>query len=561
MERALLFSAVLVLSVAGQELIQYSISDTASTQRIVDMVVLNDVVFRIPEAHPSQAVFVTNVADNGNPVELGSFGYSGSGFPTAVMTDGTRLFVLFQKVLVAYDVSVDPASPVVLHTYAPTNGAEQSYWRGLTQSDNHIFVTHYERFTSSQIEHLFVLDKDTLNQVGEVPIWTASTVTYDITYHGGKVYAACDHNVESLLVFDVSDPTNPILESAFQIPPIHSVLRIRFFEGFVYISDQTGSSFRVPLKIDPVTGASVPITLPTSEVHSCSDMLFHNSRVYLACRDTGLFVLQETSPNTFTLLAKDTRGAQAAFIKDGYLYVGNGVDPGSVPDLMIYKIPDIVVTPPVPVGLVVLVGGSSPIVEKPVGGEGSSVEDVGSGQRWEQMPSWLGGSTAFMGADGKKGMVLKMTCPSNSNNLPCTFYVTLHNCLPCSSALNGGLPHGLLAAGFDAGSCGPKYVPTFPRAPSKMSPLPSVTFRMEVASGGAPVEVPVTRELLHFSVFVQHKGNGCSLHQDEAGCSGASGCFYDLAKGCVDRPLCKRSPANPGNAGGAGPKCTCFSPP
>eukprot|EP01064_Diplonema_japonicum_P038861 TRINITY_DN957_c0_g1_i1.p2 TRINITY_DN957_c0_g1~~TRINITY_DN957_c0_g1_i1.p2 ORF type:complete len:131 (+),score=25.51 TRINITY_DN957_c0_g1_i1:791-1183(+) len=128
-------------------------------------------------------------------------------------------------------------------------------------------------------------------------------------------------------------------------------------------------------------------------------------------------------------------------------------------------------------------------------------------------------------------MSLRLTCLGSD---PCTFYVTLHNCLPCSSALNGGLPHGLLDAGFEAGGCGPKYVPTFSGAPSPATSLPTATFR-RVEVGGAPsIEIPLTRDLLHFSVFVQRNaGNG--------------------------GPLCGKKPSGPAFSNRN--KCTCFSAP
>eukprot|EP01059_Diplonema_ambulator_P024191 TRINITY_DN4003_c0_g1_i2.p1 TRINITY_DN4003_c0_g1~~TRINITY_DN4003_c0_g1_i2.p1 ORF type:complete len:192 (+),score=51.87 TRINITY_DN4003_c0_g1_i2:58-633(+) len=109
----------------------------------------------------------------------------------------------------------------------------------------------------------------------------------------------------------------------------------------------------------------------------------------------------------------------------------------------------------------------------------SSVEDAGTSQKYVGIPDWLHWSTAHFLSDADAGKELRLSCPTDSgDNVPCTFYVVLYNCIPCSTSTNGGLPTALLSDGFEAGSCGPKYVP-LPGA----EVYPTAIYKKELAPG------------------------------------------------------------------------------
>eukprot|EP01064_Diplonema_japonicum_P029583 TRINITY_DN4827_c1_g1_i1.p1 TRINITY_DN4827_c1_g1~~TRINITY_DN4827_c1_g1_i1.p1 ORF type:complete len:572 (+),score=89.26 TRINITY_DN4827_c1_g1_i1:45-1718(+) len=461
------------------------------------------------------------------------------------------LFAQFATTVGVYNIATNPESPILLREVELRSASciRSGAFRGVTVSADHLFVTCYE----SAQNYLVIFSKNAaLTKISTTQIPGFFSSTKDMVYDDGKLYAV--QTSAELQIIDVSSPSTPVLGPVMSVPNpnVPGPVRIAVKDGFLYMSTTFVSGMGdKPAKIDISTGAVEVITVP-SVAEGCRDIELHNSRIYLACVDNGLVVLQE-APGMFSLLAHRANDGSSVgkpkslVVEDSTLYLSNNERKFAV-----FSVPTANPT-------VELIGGNPPVV-KPV--VGSFVEDDVSGQRWEKIPTWLAGSTVHMMAEGSSGMSMKMTCPSNSGNLPCTFYVTFHNCLPCSSAMNGGFPRGLLDAGFEAGSCGPKYVPTFMGAPSEMNPRPTAIFKMEVAAGEAPVIVPVMRDFLHVSVFVQNSGQQCSLHHDEAACSGDAQCRHDALKGCLEKPLCRKAPApvRTGNGMGA-PKCTCFDPP
>eukprot|EP01064_Diplonema_japonicum_P038158 TRINITY_DN914_c0_g1_i1.p1 TRINITY_DN914_c0_g1~~TRINITY_DN914_c0_g1_i1.p1 ORF type:complete len:527 (+),score=81.54 TRINITY_DN914_c0_g1_i1:43-1623(+) len=489
------------------------------------MAVYGDYVYSV--RYGLSDVLIFNTADKTMPAQETTTLHDGSSTRSStVLVDGSHLYVLYGFNVVLYNLSPNPAAPVEMQRFVAPISREAVVNRVLTQSADHIFATFHH--VGSNTEMLVVLEKGTLSQVGS---FTYTGLAMNMVYHDGKLYTTAAQvgsiitTGDLIYVFDVTTPASPSQEAAWEVPFLLGINaqfhRIVVHEGSLYLS-RGGNTFNaVPWKIDLSTGVRQAMSLP-ADVQGCYDILFHNSKMYAAC--FTLYELQETSAGTFIMSNSLNSVVAATIAPDGnYLYSGEVGD----------KLRVIDITPPVVDATVELVGGN-PLVVQTAGGEGSSVEDGASGQRWEGLPSWLAGSTAHMGAHGKKGMSLKMTCPAGGSS--CTFYVVIHNCLPCSSDTNGGLPHGLLNEGFKAGSCGPKYVPTFRGAPSDKT-LPTAIFKLEVGAGTPPVEVPVIRDLLHFSVFLQ-VGAG------------------------INEPFCKKAtgPSHPRNGAGAS-QCTCFSPP
>eukprot|EP01064_Diplonema_japonicum_P039461 TRINITY_DN98_c0_g1_i9.p1 TRINITY_DN98_c0_g1~~TRINITY_DN98_c0_g1_i9.p1 ORF type:complete len:555 (+),score=182.80 TRINITY_DN98_c0_g1_i9:49-1713(+) len=543
-----LFATVVVVGGTTEELAQIGGVGPLAGETSADLARSGDHTFSVMT---DDSVRITNVADKGNPVEVGMLKHS-SGRAASVLTDGNLLYVSYLHALIVYDLHPDPAAPMMLHTFLPPPDADLNFWRGMTQSANHIYVSYFHSPTTT--ESLYVLAKGTLMQVGVSVLSTTGSFVLDMTYADRKVYATTEQLTPqgSVSVLDVSDPTNPHEESSFATPDI-DFNRVVFHEGFLYIS-RVDTSTDMPLKINPTTGAPVAMTMPAF-VHDCGDIHFYNSRVYLACTDNGLVVLEETAPNTFTLLARDeARFPFTILPSGGYLFVSDATD-----RLAIYDIPDAAVE---------LVGGIVPFAKQVVEGASSSaVEDKVSGQRWERIPEWLAGSTAYMGVHGGKGMSLRLSCPATEKNhhhyyYPCTFYVTLHNCLPCSSSTNGGLPKELLEAGFEAAGCGPRYIPIFPGAPDDVRNHPAAIFKLQVERGTEAIELPVSRELLHVAVFVHSTGQQCSLKNAEACAAASRVCEYDRKKKkCMDKPMCPTRTGPQPPTGPQGRRCMCFALP
>eukprot|EP01059_Diplonema_ambulator_P005805 TRINITY_DN15592_c0_g1_i1.p1 TRINITY_DN15592_c0_g1~~TRINITY_DN15592_c0_g1_i1.p1 ORF type:complete len:254 (+),score=69.75 TRINITY_DN15592_c0_g1_i1:43-762(+) len=165
-------------------------------------------------------------------------------------------------------------------------------------------------------------------------------------------------------------------------------------------------------------------------------------------------------------------------------------------------------------------------------------------QEWTRIPDWLFWSTAHMTGSGVAGDVLVLECPADAgDNAPCTFYVTLYNCVPCSAQYNGDLPAALIAAGFTSGSCGPRYVPIIPEAPKEE--YQTSIYKITVAGGAAPIQLTLNRNLLHVAVFELSIGQQCFL-QGSSGCIASDTCTWVASEeSCIDKPMCPPKPQGP----------------
>eukprot|EP01064_Diplonema_japonicum_P017495 TRINITY_DN2562_c0_g1_i4.p1 TRINITY_DN2562_c0_g1~~TRINITY_DN2562_c0_g1_i4.p1 ORF type:complete len:558 (+),score=91.26 TRINITY_DN2562_c0_g1_i4:65-1738(+) len=505
------------------------------------------------ELRNTAQVFIYKVTDGRNPQEVGMLRHplwntQYEEYIAMEICNGLMYLQRSNEVL-AYSLA-DPTDPVLVGTLKFPDQCIRHRWLSMSQSSTHFFLPCFTKTDFPARHHgitrFMVIEKGpNMKEVGVLNI-------PGIGHYKNSVYREKDKRVYACVsmrefnAIDVSDPTNPnvVLTSPTGATERDWFLQMELVihDDHIYASgDMSRHNFNL-MKIDPNTLQRIPLNVPDimkdGKKTVCGSLSWHGGRLYLACYDNGIVVLEEPTPNTFVLVNHHTTIPAVLKADRDFLFTSGMNDEG----FRIFRV--------VPEKFVELVGGVDPVV-KDVGTDGS-VEETTSGQKWVEIPSWLHGSTAHMGSHGGKGMSLKLVCPSNTNNHPCTFYVALHNCLPCSSAVNGGLPNGLVTAGFEAGGCGPKYVPTFSGAPVDENPQPAAIFKLEVEAGAAPVEIPVVRKLLHFAVFVHSTGQQCSL-LNKASCAITQHCRLG-SKMCMGDPMCsKTGPLQVGS----GRRCSC----
>eukprot|EP01064_Diplonema_japonicum_P016092 TRINITY_DN2410_c1_g1_i1.p1 TRINITY_DN2410_c1_g1~~TRINITY_DN2410_c1_g1_i1.p1 ORF type:complete len:564 (+),score=108.81 TRINITY_DN2410_c1_g1_i1:58-1749(+) len=506
---------------------------------------------------------IIDVSDVSNPIDAKAFGCPPGGCLAMEIVDGA-LYVSYPDGVQAHSLA-DPLNPALLTTFTFPSGCKKTHFRAMKQSSEihgHIFITCFDPTTD--IHRLFALSTTVGSMISVGSVNIPDSQHTNLEYRGlhiadGKVYVFLSGTTAA--VVDSTDPSNLVLERYLPNLNMHGFVHLMGVQhnGFMYAAVDDLTDFAPLLKMDLTTGALEALTLPSPlnggarDFTRCYDIEIYEGKIYLACNTKGLIELEEQTPNTFTLVSREeSLNSFGLLVKDGHLLTGNfdSVDIFRLPVLM----------------MVTLVGGPKPVTADV--GIGGNIGDSVSGQRWVNIPRWLEGSTVHMGAYGKPGMSLRLACPAaGSSSPPCTFYVVIHNCLPCSTALNGGLPGGLLDRGFEAGSCGPRYVPTFAGAPATGSGLPTAIYKMELAAGAEPVVVPLARKLLHFAVFVHSSNQRCSAYgQDKASCeASALQCRYSHhLSACVDSAMCPKftgpvvSP--PGGGGGQKP-CACFAAP
>eukprot|EP01059_Diplonema_ambulator_P025883 TRINITY_DN429_c0_g1_i4.p1 TRINITY_DN429_c0_g1~~TRINITY_DN429_c0_g1_i4.p1 ORF type:complete len:253 (+),score=79.99 TRINITY_DN429_c0_g1_i4:58-759(+) len=162
-------------------------------------------------------------------------------------------------------------------------------------------------------------------------------------------------------------------------------------------------------------------------------------------------------------------------------------------------------------------------------------DDPMTAQVWSNLPPWMDWSTAHFVRGGPAGSVLELSCP-NTDGRPCTFFIVLYNCMPCSTTLNGGLPATLLTMGWEAGSCGPQYIPF---GGLEGEAFNTVVFKHEVASGEF-VDINLTKDGNHMLVLELSIGQQCSLVEGSSNCAEHGDMCVYKDGACVDRPMCPK---------------------
>eukprot|EP01064_Diplonema_japonicum_P030269 TRINITY_DN50_c0_g1_i9.p1 TRINITY_DN50_c0_g1~~TRINITY_DN50_c0_g1_i9.p1 ORF type:complete len:771 (+),score=162.79 TRINITY_DN50_c0_g1_i9:95-2314(+) len=298
--------ALLAASSAAQELTL--MSDSLITGSTTSMAVSNNYLYTVTD----YLVKIINIADKGDPVTVKTL--PGPAYTNSLLVSGNRLYVSTVPKLIMYDLS-NPEDPVEIGVFSPPKTAS-SGWRSLSQDNEHIYITCKEKQY-----HLYVLEKGTLRVLGST---TSDNPFNALAYDDGKIYASRSLNNQGdpsgISVTDVSDPANPIETHYFQIPYLYTN-RVAFHNGYIYVSRQEGSSEKKLLKLDASTGVPEVLNLPAT-VRGCSDIRFHNSRVYAMCT-SRLFVLYEETPNTFITLDMDYASSYTIVISGEYLYAGD----------------------------------------------------------------------------------------------------------------------------------------------------------------------------------------------------------------------------------------------
>eukprot|EP01064_Diplonema_japonicum_P036548 TRINITY_DN823_c1_g4_i1.p1 TRINITY_DN823_c1_g4~~TRINITY_DN823_c1_g4_i1.p1 ORF type:complete len:255 (+),score=60.38 TRINITY_DN823_c1_g4_i1:51-815(+) len=202
-----------------------------------------------------------------------------------------------------------------------------------------------------------------------------------------------------------------------------------------------------------------------------------------------------------------------------------------------------------------------PSIDKKEVNQLTMVEDLTGQAKWVGIPEWLHWSTAHLVKFGVSEMKLKLSCPlDGGDNIPCTFYVVLYNCVHCKAAsnlqsLNGGLPGTLLSSGFTAGSCGPRFVPGYIEKETRT--FPTVTYKYEMRAG-KDLEIPLTKNLFAAAIFELSINQQCSRH-GSVGCQNDEKCVYDAPnESCIEKPMCP--PRFHGPVQGTG-QCFCLDIP
>eukprot|EP01064_Diplonema_japonicum_P030264 TRINITY_DN50_c0_g1_i4.p1 TRINITY_DN50_c0_g1~~TRINITY_DN50_c0_g1_i4.p1 ORF type:complete len:1177 (+),score=258.27 TRINITY_DN50_c0_g1_i4:61-3591(+) len=283
-------------------------------------------------------VDVYSVADETKPTLVTSMW--GDGNANSVLISGDYLYIAFEREVVKCSLA-DPAHPAIVHRYAAPSGTIEPNWRGLAKSDSYIFVALLKFSTGASI---YVLDAATLAEVGTVALSTASDAPAHLAYRSGKVFATTNGGEAKFIIFDVSDPTNPSELSMSSMAP-HELARLTFHNNNLYLSTGVVGSKQPPVLVDPVSGSYTALNVP-EEADSCTDMQFHNGRLYLACGANGLVVLQEAAPHTFVLLAKDaTKSPWSLVAGNGHLFVSGTEDRLSVYRLRTSPLPAVTPSP------------------------------------------------------------------------------------------------------------------------------------------------------------------------------------------------------------------------
>eukprot|EP01064_Diplonema_japonicum_P034881 TRINITY_DN736_c1_g1_i1.p1 TRINITY_DN736_c1_g1~~TRINITY_DN736_c1_g1_i1.p1 ORF type:complete len:245 (+),score=33.30 TRINITY_DN736_c1_g1_i1:55-735(+) len=112
----------------------------------------------------------------------------------------------------------------------------------------------------------------------------------------------------------------------------------------------------------------------------------------------------------------------------------------------------------------------------------------------EKIPSFLRQAEYFTVPVVSEGGGLRFECPIAQ---PCTFFVMIFHCVPCSIGLDGGLPRLLpLSDGWEARKCAP--VALFGTDPES---YPMMAFRLEVAPMSSAVTPRFASGGLYIGVF------------------------------------------------------------
>eukprot|EP00754_Rhynchopus_humris_P036494 Rhum_TRINITY_DN18619_c0_g1::Rhum_TRINITY_DN18619_c0_g1_i1::g.167880::m.167880 len=157
-----------------------------------------------------------------------------------------------------------------------------------------------------------------------------------------------------------------------------------------------------------------------------------------------------------------------------------------------------------------------------------------TGSRISHAPKWLIGSKSFLPTSLIKiGFQIKFVC----GELVCDFLVYLEHCSPCTSATNGGLPSMLLATGWGASLCGPKF-----RLSSGGVSHSTVLFRKQVRHGESLIIPYLTKNLLFMGTAVHASDAMCIDFTTEETCLGEELCAWrSEAEACVPSMPCKKT--------------------
>eukprot|EP01064_Diplonema_japonicum_P027041 TRINITY_DN3875_c0_g3_i2.p1 TRINITY_DN3875_c0_g3~~TRINITY_DN3875_c0_g3_i2.p1 ORF type:complete len:515 (+),score=71.89 TRINITY_DN3875_c0_g3_i2:795-2339(+) len=456
-------------------------------------------------------ITIWNVADKTNPLKV-------KDFPMATIPGPWRGMILDEareKIYVRHEADItevsiaDPFNPKVERTLAFSGGCA-SRTPSFLQNGNNIFLTCHLGATKTRF---MVISKTSFTEVEHIDVNYISFETFALIHQETTVYVKWDDFTMSTI--DISGAV-PSITSTF---PVETGVQFAVEGDFIYTF--VGGPFTTPTlkKFHAMTGVEeAPLDLPSAGGILFLSISAYNGKFYVTT-EKAVTVMEETSPNTFKILETlpiDTTAAYTIIDRE-FLYVYTtenfifGIIPAPIVEERAVQFSDVGAT----------------LVQQDVG-VAKAVMDPVSEQKWVNIPEFLEDSKASLGAFAQASTEMKLTCTDAAAG--CTFYIVLHNCMPCSSALNGGLPNALLGMGFPVGSCGPRYFPTFSGAPSES--LPTVTFKVEIQAGGQDVVIPFSRKLLHVAVF-------------------------EVA-GVQSKPMC---PTNAGPHRASGHVCACFKAP
>ena len=293
---------------------------TATTPAVFhDIVVRNDLAYMIGD----EVFMIYDVSDLGNPTFVSQITVSGVLGQLDIMGDRAYISCGYQGMRVI-DIS-DPSSPVEISstegtgvTWASQRSGNYCYLansvtgisiidisdpmgdgpekiagipsndetRDLAIQDNTLFFADY----GGGLRIYDITDPENPGQTGSISVSNAWRV--DVSGNSLFLDIANPNLPDTLIIYDVSNPANPVMESSMLLPDL--IWKVLFYEDHLYIAAHEDG-----LLVVDVTDESNPVQVAMVDLPDVSDIDIENDTAYVASTDWdgGLVTLDVSDPS------------------------------------------------------------------------------------------------------------------------------------------------------------------------------------------------------------------------------------------------------------------------
>ena len=286
---------------------------SVNIDNIRNIFVLNDTVYAADDTY---GLLIINISDPVNPMLLSQYDF----FTRNVFIENNTAYISGGEGLLVLDVS-DPTSPTELGNYTAFDPA------GISYSENLVYIGH--RYYGLKIINV----SDPTSPFLEGEYLEGSNQDYDDIFVSGVTAYVADYQGRNLKVINVTNPSMPeLLTKISYISPNGGPNDVFVLNDLLYLSIYDGG-----LKIYNVSDPSNPILMDEYNISGFySGVCAEGDIAYLSNYNSGISILNVSNPSLIEKIAsfEYIDAPYSVYIEDGFLFSGYGndgvliIDPG-----------------------------------------------------------------------------------------------------------------------------------------------------------------------------------------------------------------------------------------